>query len=212
MASDLRITVRDEVEANRPSRTFELSDKVLQVAARLISSLDPAQQVVLVTGYDGTDGAADLAAQLSIGLARVSQSKIAIIDADTGAPSLNKLLNAPDQPGLAELMTGSSDLDSVVKQFDTGVDLIPAGKATKALTLPDCARVIPELRSRYRYLVIAAGPLLSRVDTVTLATLSDGILLVLREWERNREDVIALQREVARLRKRLLGAVLRERK
>ena len=190
---------------------FQIGEGILQVAARLSSSLDADKRLVLVTSYDDQDGASDLAAQLAIALARLSQAPVALVDGDRSSPSLHKLFQVPGDIGLGELVDECAELASVIEEVTSGVSLIPAGQTKGSLPLPDCARVCNNLRDRFRYVVIASGPLLLTPDAVTLGSLCDGAVLVLREGLRHREDVLQLQRELLRLRVRLLGAVLRER-
>ena len=66
------------------------------------------------------------------------------------------------------------------------------------------------MRERFSYVVIAAAPLLQASEAVTLSSLSDGVVLALRAGVRHRDEVKELQRELVRLRVRLLGAVIRE--
>jgi succinoglycan biosynthesis transport protein ExoP len=195
-------------EFSRPQ--IDLGVGVVQVAARLAASLDLQNRIVLVTSYDERDGVADLAARLAIALARVSQSPVALVDADRSNPSLHKLFNVPDRPGFGELIDERADLASTLHQVASVVSLIPAGYRTGSLPLPDGARVCNSLRDRFRYVVIAGGPLLLAPDSVTLGSLCDGAVLALRAGLRRRDEVIELQRELARLKVRLLGAVLRE--
>lgn len=209
LTSDVDIADNSGTVSKRPD--FEVGEGILQVAARLTASLDADKRLVLVTSYDDRDGASDLAAQLAIALARLSQAPVALVDGDRSRPSLHKLFQVPGGMGLSELVDERVELASVIEEVTGGVSLIPAGQMKGSLPLPDCARVCNNLRDRFRYVVIAGGPLLLTPDTVTLGSQCDGAVLALRAGLRHREDVLELQRELLRLRVRLFGAVLRER-
>lgn len=192
------------------SKPIEVGDDALQVAARLTATLTADERVILVTCCDERDGAAEVAAQVGIALARVSQSRVALVDGDRIQPALHKLFDAAQQPGFGDLLAKETEASLVAVPAAQGIELIPAGKTAGPFTLPDCLRVIAELRERFRYIVISAAPLLTSADSVTLASASDGVLLSIRPAIHLKDEIRDLQQEIIRLRRRLLGAVLRE--
>ena len=207
--SDIRIAVRP-ADRKTAGSGFNVGSSVLQVAARLATSVGSENRLLLITSYDDSDGASDLAAQLAIGLARISQARVALVDGNRTAPALDTLFSVANNPGFGELIGESAKLAASLHEVADGVSLIPAGSLNGSLPMPECARVCDALRASFRYVVIAAGPLLRSPEAVTLSSLSDGVVLVLRAGLRHRDEVRELQRELIRLRVRLLGAVIRE--
>ena len=107
--------------------SFNVGGSVLQIAARLATSVDSENRVLLVTSYDDRDGAPDLAAQLAIGLARISQAPVALVDGNRTAPVLYKLFSVSNSPGFGELIGESAKLAGSLHEVADGVSLIPAG-------------------------------------------------------------------------------------
>lgn len=186
-----------------------LREDSLQVATRLMAALSADERVIVVTACDSKDGAPDLASQLALGLARSTQEAVALVDADLRHPTLDQLFGASKTPGFAELAEGKEDLPRVSRQLAGGLFFIPAGEGDAVLPVPACTRAMAALRLRFRYVVIAAGPVLQEAGAVTLASLSDGVVLSLRAGKRRRGEVEDVQRELARVKARFLGAVLR---
>jgi len=192
------------------SKTIEIREDALQVAARLAASLTEAERVVLVTSCGDRDGTPELAAHLAFGLARVSRALVALVDGRIRNPSLDQTFGGIEGPGFCELAEESANISDVMWDVGDGVTFIPAGRSTSPLAAPGCGRVIATLRERFRFVVIASGPVLSHPESVTFVSQSDGVVLSLRAGLWRRGEVEIVQRELARMRRRLLGVVLRD--
>ena len=72
------------------------------------------------------------------------------------------------------------------------------------------AAVLEKLRARYEYVVIDSAPLLASADSMILATLVDGVVIVARAGGTSRDLVASAFRQVKRVRGRVLGLVLNQ--
>lgn len=186
--------------------------EVLQVAARLRASLPGPQKVLAVVGLQPDDGANELATLLAFSIAQVSQSPVVLVDGDSRLHRLSDQLEPASASGFADLAAGACNLrDLPVRRPVAEVTFIAAGNADNILGAPGCARALELLRQEYRWVVVAAPAYSGNPDAVTLASLSDGVVLSLAAGARRKAEVQAIQRELARLRVPLLGAVLMER-
>jgi Mrp family chromosome partitioning ATPase len=186
----------------------ELSSDVLQVAARLRASLTE-ERVLVVTGLAPDDRAHHFAKLLAIGLAQLSEEPVALVDADTQSPLLSRALASVEEPGFAELASGAATLEEVAVRR-VSLPFIPSGVSSRVIGVPGCVRALNLLRKEYRYVVIASPCYQESPDAVTLASLSDGVVLAIGAGRRRRSEVQSFQRELARIRVRLLGSVLTE--
>ena len=187
----------------------ELREDGLQVATRLMAALGPEDRILAVTACEEEDGAGELAAQLAMGLSRIGQEPVALVDANIRQPSLSGLFGAEGNQGLSDIAAKGLDLSSALRRYAGGFAFLPAGSESATLPAPACARAVAALRSQFRYTVIATAPLLRHAEAVTLGSVSDGVVLALRAGKRKRDEVLDVQRELGRLKVRFLGAVLR---
>ncbi|MDX2267548.1 MAG: CpsD/CapB family tyrosine-protein kinase [Bryobacter sp.] len=184
---------------------------IMQVAARLDALLGRDKRVVVVTGYEEADGASLLAAQLSVALARLSEAPVVVVDANRGAAALHEYFQLPNAQGLSDVLAGGDEYD-VLQETPFGVAVLAAGEGSGPIAALSAGRLLEKLKARYRYILIAAPPVLQSSDTVLLCGLSDGAVFSLLAGQRHVKEIKEMQKELARLETPLLGAVMRERK
>ncbi len=189
--------------------TIRVSEAVLQVSARLEALLGRDKSVVVVTGYDDFDGASEVAAQIAVALARLSEAPVALVDANRDFPQIHEWMDLPNSPGFGDVLSGKIDEFAVLQNTPGGVTVISAGDAGSVLAAPGAGRFFDKLKARHRYVIIAAAPVLEASDTVTLCSLSDGAVLALRSGLRHVPEIKDVQKELARLNTQLFGAVIR---
>jgi capsular exopolysaccharide synthesis family protein len=136
-----------------------------------------------------------------------------LIDTDMRAPDLHDMFGISLEPGLAEFLSGQcSAEDAIVTNWSKRVHLLPAGRLTHSphalLNTPMFAELLERMRSRYRYIVVDAPPVLAASEAMTVAKLADGTLLcTMRDISRAPQLRLACQR-LRMAGAHLLGAVL----
>jgi len=142
-------------------------------------------KVIAVTSPATGDGKTVTAINLAGALARGSDDRVLLIDADLRRPSVAAQLGIEDaQMGLADALSGAhTSLDDVVTRLDAyNLDVIPASAApggiSQLLRSPRLDAFLAEARQRYTYVVIDTPPLLPVPDSALLAKMVDGVLLV----------------------------------
>lgn len=228
IVSDAHLTVLGEVAAmpqrpllarerasGRLSRNlsrFQESIEYVRTNLLVSEELDDVQ-VLIVASAVAQEGKTSLASHLALSLARVSDGQVVLVDADLRSPDLHTLFEVPLGPGLAEVLEGQSRLDeALVVGWNKRLDFLPAGHLQISphllLSTPAWKELIADLRTRYRYVVIDAPPILPVSDTLLLARAADGALLsVLRNVSRTPQLKQATER-LAASGVRVLGAVL----
>jgi capsular polysaccharide biosynthesis protein len=140
---------------------------------------------------------------------------VLIIDANIKAPTLSKVLNVPDSPGLVEVLEGKIALEDAIRQIGPDMYYITSGGSlhhtTALLECSKMSKIIQELKDRYGTLLVNYACLKQYCDAVILSTIADGVLFVLNEGKSRREDVkyavsFIKQKEIS-----VLGAVLNNR-
>ncbi len=142
-------------------------------------------RVIAITSPGGGEGKTLTSINLAGALARGSDARVLVIDADLRRPAVSKHLGLPENAaGLAELiMRETGGLREVTHQpesFDLSV--VPAGSASasvhKILRSARLEQLIQEARASYDYVVIDTAPLMPVFDAALLARSVDGVLLV----------------------------------
>jgi capsular exopolysaccharide synthesis family protein len=152
-------------------------------AMRISLELSSAHsKVVLVTSALPAEGKSTAAMLLAASSAS-SGKRTVLLDCDLRRHSTSEAFRNERQPGLSELLRGTSDLmDVITKDLATKTYVIPAGSmvpnAADLLMSHRMWELIAELRSEFDYIVMDTSPLLPVLDALVLAAVADKVLVV----------------------------------
>ena len=169
-------------------------------------------QTLIVTSPRIGDGKTTTCANLALTMAQEFQQKVVLVEADLRRPTLAAQFGVPPEPGLIDVLVGAATLDEAVAVVPGHhLWLLPAGAAvarsSELLSSSMMQRVIASLRGRFHRIVMDTPPV-ALADTLVLARLADGVLVVVRAGVTPRP---AVERALAGVdRDRLLGLVLNE--
>src|SRR6202140_3736541 len=183
--------------------------------ALLLSQPDHPPQVILVTSALPREGKTTAAANLAVTLAQLGD-KTVLVDADLRKPGVGRLLNlgSGKYAGLSSYLAGVSTLDLVTVAHPTIPNLvaIPTGplppNPADLLSSHKLSEAIAELRTKFKFIVIAPPPIRADSDAVILSVLTDGVLLVVRSGETPKEAFTRARDLLGAVKARLLGVVL----
>lgn len=166
-----------------------------------------APQVLVITSPREGDGKTLSASNLAASLARRGE-KVLLVDGDLRTGALHQLFGIHAAPGLADLLTGQTDLSAVLQRVilengsGAAIDLVTGGSAghtaTELLTEERLAPILSEARAAYDRIIIDSPALHQVADAVVLGALADTVLLVVRAGVTERTLV---QRTVTQLRR-----------
>jgi len=142
-------------------------------------------KVIAISSPAAGDGKTVTAINLAGALARGSDDRVLLIDADLRRPSVARQLGITDaQVGLADALSdGRTSVADVVRRLDAyNLDVIPAGTPrtgiSQILRSPRLEAFLQEARQRYAYIVLDTPPLVPVFDSALLAKSVDGVLMV----------------------------------
>lgn len=146
---------------------------------------EKALRVIAVTSPGAGDGKTLTSINLAGVLARESDAKILLIDADLRRSSVSEQLGLePGAPGLADLIAGSTkQLAELIRRPETcGFDVLPAGSSSRSVQklfrAERFTQILAEARERYDYVLLDTPPLVPVYDAAVLARQVDGVILV----------------------------------
>jgi len=165
---------------------------------------------LLVASSSPKDGKTMVAVNLAITLARTS-ARVALIDADLRHPGVGPVLGIADLPGLANYLEGQAELAAVFKIVEPmGLYYLPAGQASgnpvEMLQTSRMDELMMHATASFDWVVFDSPPLNPLADAQHLASLTDGVLLVVRAEKTQKQ---ALKQSLASLEgAHLVGVVL----
>ena len=164
---------------------FAESMRVFRTSIQL-SSTSRGSRVIAVTSCQPGEGKSTLSMNLAAALAQGGKS-VVLVDTDMRRPSVYWRLGLTDQKGLSEFLTGLEPLDRVIQTHKTlsTLDVIPSGICpplpADLLASDQMKTFVEDLRQRYEYVIFDSPPALSVTDPLIVASLSDGLVLVIRQ-------------------------------
>jgi len=167
-------------------------------------------KVLLVASASPGDGKTLTALNLALVLGRSYGRRVLLIDGDLRRPSLHRVVGVPNRSGLADALQAQSDVRLEVTPITETVTLLPAGPADpdplRSLSSARMKRVLHEAAQRFDWVIIDSAPVGVVADASVLATLTDGIVFVVRAEHSQYPDVKKAMQTLGH--ERILGVIL----
>jgi len=164
---------------------FAESMRVFRTSIQL-SSTSRESRVIAITSCQPGEGKSTMSMNLAATLAQGGK-KVALVDTDMRRPSVYWRLGLSDRKGLSEFLTGLEPLDAIIQTHKTlpSLDVIPSGICpplpADLLASDQMKKFVEALRERYEYVIFDSPPALSVTDPLIVASLADGLVLVIRQ-------------------------------
>ena len=200
---------------NRPIALSEPHEFAVEIYRGLRTNvqflgLDRALRVIQVTSSLPGEGKTTTATNLAVVLAQAG-SRTLLIDADLRKPRIHEVFAAAPSPGLTELLLGE-DVRMVVHDVGDGLHIVTAGAVppnpSEMLSTPRVAATVADLAADYDYVILDSAPLLPVADSVALARVVDGVLVVTQANRVSARDVRGAFERLERVGARPIGVVL----
>jgi len=178
----------------------------------LFSSADAAPQVILVTSSGPREGKTTCSANIAAAMAQAG-GRVIIVDCDLRRPRIHQLMGRDRAVGTSNVLVANCTLDEAIQTSDIpNVDIIPSGPVppnpSELLGSQHMAAMLAELRQRYERIIIDSPPISAVTDAVILAKIVDGVVLVVRAHQTNREVIRYAITQLHNVSAHILGAVL----
>ncbi|MCA1842383.1 MAG: hypothetical protein LC792_04185, partial [Actinobacteria bacterium] len=169
--------------------------------------------VIVVTSPSGAEGTTTTVAHLAAALGEIGRS-VLVVSADLRHPRLHLYFGRASEPGLADVLCGSShtrrlaDLDLATPV--RGVRFIPSGApvGNPAPLLERIGDHLRDARALGDVVLVDAPPLLTTSDGADIARHADGVLLVVRAGRTSVGAATRSTEMLERLAVPVIGAVL----
>ena len=166
-----------------------------------------------MTSASPAEGKTTTAINLATSIAREGGSSVVLVDADLRRPSLHRAFDLRERKGLTHLLLGTGTFDGVASPTQVeGLRVIPAGPLPpdppRLLRSRRMKEVVAELEEKADFVIFDSSPLLAVTDPMLVASLVDGVLLVVDSNHARRELVKIAVQMLQQAQPEMLGAVL----
>ncbi len=146
------------------------------------TSKQPAK-VILVTSPSPAEGKSFVVANLAVTLARLGKKVIAV-DADLRRPDLHRLFDIEQENGLADALMEGAIKQRVYETKIDGLKILPSGKTPvsplEVMSSVKMQGLLQSLSDQADIVLIDCPPVLPVADASMLASIVDGVILVVR--------------------------------
>ena len=146
------------------------------------TSKQPAK-VILVTSPSPAEGKSFVVANLAVTLARLGKKVIAV-DADLRRPDLHRLFDLEQENGLADALMEGAIKQRVYETKIDGLKILPSGKTPvsplEVMSSVKMQGLLQSLSDQADIVLIDCPPVLPVADASMLASIVDGVILVVR--------------------------------
>lgn len=195
----------------KESQIAEEAFKVLRSNLQYSLVTDDKSKVIVVTSPEKGDGKSTVSVNLAKSLA-LGGKNVIIIDADLRRPTVHRKLGTINGIGLVDIIVGENRLVDGLMDVEKNLYAITAGKTTanpaELLLSKKLASIIDELKQKFEYIILDTPPINIVADTLPLAALSDGVILVVKYRKTKKKELLKASKLIKNTSNNLLGIVL----
>lgn len=197
-----------------PDREFSTYDEAVRTirSQMLLTDFDRRIKVLLFTSATAGEGKSTTASHLAWTHAEQKQRTL-LIDCDLRRPSQHKMFSIPIGFGLSDVVTGATDWRQVLKRpvDNPSLSVITSGPPNRRaadMLGSVLSTLLDEIAQNFDLVVLDAPPLLGFSESLQLASVADGVVVVALAGKTDRKAVSAAVNTLAQLRANVVGLVL----
>ena len=189
--------------------------KLLRTKLQFSFADEQESRVIAVSSAMSGEGKSLTSVNLAYSLSELNK-KVLLIDCDMRRPSIAAKLPVKKEPGLSDYLTGHCDASTIMQYcgIDEAQDafaVISAGRnppnPMELLSSERMEWMLTKLRKVYDYIILDLPPVGEVADALTVARMTDGVLLVVRQDYGNRVAFADTVRQFGFVGARILGVV-----
>jgi capsular exopolysaccharide synthesis family protein len=181
----------------------------------LLSTAGRAPRSLLITSSLPSEGKTTTATNTAISLAQTG-AEVLIIDADMRRPRLHSVFGIGNDNGLSSLLASElSDRDvtnAIVQDERTKLHILTSGpippNPAELIGSEQMASLLKVLQKRFTHVVIDSPPIASFTDGVLIASLVDGVIMVVHAGRSSRQVVRRSRQLLQEIGAKIFGVVL----
>jgi capsular exopolysaccharide synthesis family protein len=191
---------------------YQEAVRTLRAALNLALSSRPTRSLLITSAVPG-EGKSTIAAHLAVACAQLGK-KVLLIDANLRRPTLDKTFKVAATLGFSDVFMGKRPhADAIVKLDQPGLFLMPAGAASRgAVDLVGIGfpALLAKVSREFDLVIVDAPPILAASETLELARVADGVLLVTKAAKTGTRLVSKTMSALLRARANVIGLVMNQ--
>jgi capsular exopolysaccharide synthesis family protein len=178
----------------------------------LLAAPGAPPKIILVTSSLPDEGKTSTSINSAVVLAQ-GPRRVLLVDADLRKSSIHKMMGFSNNSGLSGALTGEDPSGSYISHpMVPSLTILPAGYRpplpSELLDSDRMRELIAQWRSDFDHVIIDTPPVLGLSDALSLSTLADSVVLVVRASQSRRQSVCRAREALMGVKSRLTGAIL----
>jgi succinoglycan biosynthesis transport protein ExoP len=181
----------------------------------LLSTAGHAPKSLLISSSLPSEGKSTIASNTAISLAQTG-AKVLIIDADMRRPRLHSIFNVKNGAGLSSLLASElteAEVNAAINQDDrTKLFIMTSGpippNPAELIGSEQMVSLLRILNSKFTHIIIDSPPIASFTDGVLIASMVDGVILVVHAGKSSRQVVKRSRQMLREIGAKIFGVVL----
>jgi succinoglycan biosynthesis transport protein ExoP len=166
---------------------------------------------IIITSAASSEGKTSLAVNLAIAGARAGQ-RVVLVDADLRRPMVHTYLQITDQPGLVDVLAGTTELSDAIRFTEKGhFDVLTSGPVpsnpNELIGSETMLKTIRQLELDYSTVIIDTPPVLPVADALHLSVCVDAVVIVTRLGETTRDRLRRAKEGLVNVHANIVGVV-----
>ncbi|RDY71699.1 capsular biosynthesis protein [Halobacillus trueperi] len=178
------------------------------------TTVDSELETMLVTSASPSEGKSITTANTATVFAQQGK-KTLLIDADLRKPTVHYTFRVSNTSGLSNYLVGKQQVTDLARETDVeNLDVITCGpippNPSELLGSNKMKQFIEEAKQTYDMIVFDTPPVLAVTDSQVLSNFVDGVLLVVRSKQTEKEAAVKAKETLEQAKANILGVVLND--
>jgi len=202
---------REIVYFSQPDSTAAEGFRNLRTNIQFLN-LEGDTRLIMATSSDPEEGKTSVAVNLGAALSEMGR-RVLVLEADLRRPALENYIEEKASRGLTDLLMGTASVEEVVLRVgDSNLFLIMSGvkppNPAELVSSQAMQDLLRGLREGFDYVIVDAPPVLAVSDSIAMAPMMDGVLLVASHGIANRDGACHTVELLSKVDTRILGVVI----
>ncbi len=165
--------------------------RLLRINLDFLVSKKGLNSILITSTGKGSEGKSTISLNLAYSMAEMDK-RVILVDADFRKPRLHSLLKIDTSPGVIDILQGKVTIEEGIQYADDDqrIGVIPCGQKSGSIPLINkfsFQKFLEECKSDRDLVIVDSAPLFIS-DSLNLAAVVDGVVLVVSLGETNRRD------------------------
>lgn len=175
------------------------------------ASFDKEMKVILITSAGPSEGKSTVSSNLALSMTETGKS-VLLIDCDLRKPSVHKKFAISNEVGITNFLLGEVTFEKATTLYENRLFIMTAGtippNPSEMLSSNKLKSFIKNVSKQFDCVIIDSPPVMAVTDAQILATVSDGVILVVSSGETEKVMALKAKESLMKVNANFLGAVL----